>query len=64
MLLHPTLEKLTTLRLTGMVAGLRDQENIDTINDLGFEERLGLRHRPEGMRGRIHGPLSADEQAL
>ena len=31
MLLHPTLEKLTTLRLTGMAAGLRDQESIDTI---------------------------------
>lgn len=42
MLLHPTLEKMTTLRLTGMAAGLRDQENIDTIHDLGFEERLGL----------------------
>jgi DNA replication protein DnaC len=42
MLLHPTLEKLTTLRLNGMVAALRDQVNIETINDLGFEERLGL----------------------
>jgi len=42
MLLHPTLEKLTTLRLTGMAAGLRDQIDIDTINDLSFEERLGL----------------------
>lgn len=42
MLLHPTLEKLTTLRLTGMAAGLKDQANIDTIAELGFEERLGL----------------------
>ena len=42
MLLHPTLEKLTTLRLHGMAAGLRDQANIDTIAELGFEERLGL----------------------
>ena len=42
MLLHPTLEKLTILRLTGMAAALRDQVNIETINDLGFEERLGL----------------------
>jgi DNA replication protein DnaC len=42
MLLHPTLEKLTTLRLTGMAAALRDQVNIEIINDLGFEERLGL----------------------
>jgi len=42
MLLHPTLEKLTILRLAGMAAALRDQVNIETINDLGFEERLGL----------------------
>lgn len=42
MLLHPTLEKLTTLRLTGMAAGLKDQANINTITELGFEERLGL----------------------
>ena len=42
MLLHPTLEKLTTLHLTGMAAGLKDQANIDTIAELGFEERLGL----------------------
>lgn len=42
MLLHPTLEKLASLRLTGMATGLREQSNIDTIGDLGFEERLGL----------------------
>jgi len=42
MLLHPTLQKLTILRLAGMAAALRDQVNIETINDLRFEERLGL----------------------
>ena len=42
MLLHPTLEKLSALRLTGMAAALEEQRNIDAVNDLGFEERLGL----------------------
>ncbi len=42
MLLHPTLEKLTSLRFTGMAAALQEQMNMDSINDLGFEERLGL----------------------
>lgn len=42
MLLHPTLEKLTSLRFIGMAAALQEQLNMDSINDLGFEERLGL----------------------
>jgi len=42
MLLHPTLEKLSALRLTGMVAALHEQRNMNDIDDLGFEERLGL----------------------
>jgi hypothetical protein len=42
MLLHPTLEKLTSLRFTGMAAALHEQMNMENINDLGFEERLGL----------------------
>jgi DNA replication protein DnaC len=42
MLLHPTLEKLTSLRFTGMAAALQEQMNMESINDLGFEERLGL----------------------
>lgn len=42
MLLHPTLEKLTTLRFTGMAAALDEQMQMNTLDDLGFEERLGI----------------------
>lgn len=42
MLLHPTLEKLTTLRFTGMVAALDEQMQMNSLDDMGFEERLGL----------------------
>lgn len=42
MLLHPTLEKLTTLRFTGMAAALDEQMQMDSLVDLGFEERLGI----------------------
>jgi DNA replication protein DnaC len=42
MLLHPTLDKLSALRLTGMAAALEEQRNMNAIADLGFEERLGL----------------------
>ncbi len=42
MLLHPTLEKLTTLRFTGMVAALDEQMQMSSLDDMGFEERLGL----------------------
>lgn len=42
MLLHPTLEKLTTLRFTGMAAALDEQMQMDSLDDMGFEERLGL----------------------
>ncbi len=42
MLLHPTLEKLHTLRFTGMAAALQEQMEMDLDNTLGFEERLGL----------------------
>lgn len=41
MLLHPTLEKLSALRLTGMTAALTEQLQMD-LADLSFEERLGL----------------------
>ena len=41
MLLHPTLEKLSALRLSGMTAALNEQLQMD-LADLGFEERLGL----------------------
>lgn len=42
MLLHPTVEKLSALRLTGMAAALHEQSTMDALTDLGFEERLGL----------------------
>lgn len=42
MLTHPTLEKLQTLKLTGMVKGLEEQLRMTGLEDLGFAERLGL----------------------
>lgn len=42
MLNHPTLDKLRTLKFYGILQGLQDQEKQTEINQLGFEERLGL----------------------
>lgn len=42
MLRHPTLEKLQTLRLTGMVAAFQEHLYLPEVNTLSFEERLGL----------------------
>lgn len=42
MLNHPTLEKLHTLRLTGMLTALNEQQQMPEINSLGFDERLAL----------------------
>ena len=42
MLHHPTLEKLQTLRLSGMHKALTEQMNMPDIDTLSFEERLGL----------------------
>ena len=42
MLNHPTLDKLHQLRLTGMAQGLIDQQRLPEINELSFDERLGL----------------------
>jgi len=42
MLLHPTLEKLTTMRFTGMAAALDEQMQMNGLDDMAFEERLGL----------------------
>ena len=42
MLTHPTVEKLTTMRLSGMAKGLDDQLQTPDIESLSFEERLGL----------------------
>ncbi len=42
MLNHPTLEKLTELRLSGMKEALVEQQDMVDIEELEFEERLGL----------------------
>jgi DNA replication protein DnaC len=42
MLLHPTLEKLESLRLHGMVKALKDQLSQTDISTFTFEERLSL----------------------
>lgn len=42
MLNHPTLDKLQTLRLSGMLKALNEQQQMPEIDTLGFEERLGL----------------------
>jgi DNA replication protein DnaC len=39
---HPTLDKLTALRLTGMLAALQEQMSLREYQHLSFEERLGL----------------------
>ena len=42
MMYHPTLDKLAELRLTGMRQALLDQAAMTDIENLSFEERLGL----------------------
>jgi DNA replication protein DnaC len=42
MLNHPTLDKLEALRFNGMVKALTEQMSVPDIDDLSFEERLGL----------------------
>jgi DNA replication protein DnaC len=42
MLIHPTYEKLQALKLNGMAKALEEQLNMTDIDDLSFEERLGL----------------------
>ena len=42
MLTHPTLEKLRSLRLSGMSKALEEQLNNPEAESLGFLERLGL----------------------
>ena len=42
MLSHPTYERLTELRLTGMARALAEQAQHPDIQALTFEERLGL----------------------
>jgi len=42
MLIHPTLDHLRALRLTGMAKGLQEQLQMPEVDSLSFEERLGL----------------------
>ena len=42
MLLHPTLDKLRTLRLSGMARALEEQIHLPDCQAMPFEERLGL----------------------
>jgi DNA replication protein DnaC len=42
MLTHPTLAKLQHLKFTGMAAALAEQMQMPDIEELAFEERLGL----------------------
>ena len=42
MLNHPTLEKLQSLKLTGMLKALQEQMSMTEGESLSFEERLGL----------------------
>lgn len=42
MLTHPTLDKLRTLQLSGMIKALTEQQQLPEIETFGFEERLGL----------------------
>ena len=42
MLKEPTLEKLKSMKLTGMVKALEDQFQLGGVGELSFEERLGL----------------------
>jgi DNA replication protein DnaC len=42
MLNHPTLDKLQELRFTGMAKALTEQMTLPDIDELSFEERLGL----------------------
>ena len=42
MLQHPTIEKLNQLKFTGMLSALNEQQSQNTIDQLSFDERLGL----------------------
>ena len=42
MLQHPTIDKLAQLKFNGMLAALHEQQSHNNIDQLSFEERLGL----------------------
>jgi DNA replication protein DnaC len=47
---HPTLDKLRRLRFTGMAKALAEQQHLSKIEQLSFEERLGLLAEREDRR--------------
>lgn len=42
MLIHPTLDNMRTLRLFGMIKALESQSEMPNVQELSFEDRLGL----------------------
>lgn len=42
MLLHPVIQQLRTLKLDGMALALQEQQELASIRELSFEERLSL----------------------
>ena len=42
MLIHPTLDQLKSLRLTGMAKALQEQLQMPDLDSLSFEQRIGL----------------------
>ena len=61
MLHHPTLEKLGLLKLHGMIRALKEQAQHPGIEQLGFEERLGLlvdREMTERFNRRLESRLT------
>ena len=46
MLTHPILDQLLELKLTGMHRAMTEQMNMNDLDRLSFEERLGLLVRP------------------
>ena len=61
MLTHPTLDKLQALRFTGMLRALEEQMQMPDIDQLDFEQRLGLlvdREMTERENRRLKNRLS------
>ncbi len=63
MLNNQTMEKLHTLRLTGMAESYRKQMEDAEMAGLSFEERFALLVE-EGLPGRVHGLISARPEAV
>ena len=62
MLNHPTYERLTQLRLTGMARALAEQAQHPDIQALTFEERLGLLVEREAAEGAVMTRLRQADQ--